>query len=99
MLDAALLRAVQSGVPGTLIQSGASLIPGVGPAAAGLEPLLRQAVIDILQRQHGTVALPAPATIDGSANPPPPPAQVDVLGNLIAGLTKTIESRFPPHTA
>lgn len=52
-LEAIGLKVVQTGIPGQLLQSGASLIPGVGPFAAQLEPMLRKIVIDALSAKQG----------------------------------------------
>lgn len=50
-IDSVILQVVQSGIPGLAIQSGASLVPGVGPFAAQLEPLLRKVVTDVLEKR------------------------------------------------
>lgn len=51
IVDTALIQIIQSGVPGKAIQTGLSAIPGVGPLAAQLEPVLRKIVLDVLAQQ------------------------------------------------
>lgn len=51
-VDIALLQAIQSGVPGQLIQGGAGLIPGAAPFAATLEPILRKIIIDVMEQKQ-----------------------------------------------
>jgi hypothetical protein len=74
-VDAALARAVQSGVPGTAIQTALGFIPGVGPIASQLEPMLRGVVVKVLQERAGTNADPI-----ASANAP---AMLDKVADLI----------------
>jgi len=81
-VDAALLKAVQSGLPGQALQSGLSLIPGAGPFATTLEPILRNIVIQALQKQAGTTAAQGPAAADPAA-----PASTNPLQDQLATLT------------
>lgn len=53
IVDQALLTAVQSGVPGEILKTGAGFIPGAGGIAGMVEPLVRKAVIDLLQQRAG----------------------------------------------
>lgn len=68
-VDAALLKIVQSGLPGTAIQSGLSLIPGAGPIVSGLEPILRNIVIQELQKKAGATATDPATPATGAVNP------------------------------
>jgi hypothetical protein len=79
-VDAALARVIQSGVPGTAIQTGLSLIPGAGPIASSLEPMLRNVVVRVLQERAGTNADPvAPANVSASGGA----AMLDKVADLI----------------
>jgi hypothetical protein len=50
-IDEHLLTIVQSGIPGGLLQAGASAVPGVGPILVQLEPGVRRMVEDILAKR------------------------------------------------
>lgn len=62
LIDQVLLRAIQTGLPGQAIQTGASLIPGIGGLAGALEPMLRKIVTEALEKKIGggeTAHIPA----------------------------------------
>jgi len=50
-VDVALLKAIQSGIPGQAIQTGLGFIPGAGPLASTFEPMIRSLVEDIVQKR------------------------------------------------
>lgn len=80
-VDAALLRAVQSGLPGTAIQTGLSLVPGVGPIASQVEPIVRNLVTKILQERAGPGGI---VTADPAATGPAATDVLDLLAKLVA---------------
>ncbi len=57
-VDVAMLKAIQSGIPGQALQTGLSFIPGAGPIAANLEPMLRKIVEDVLEQRAKTHTTP-----------------------------------------
>ena len=59
-IDSLILQAVQSGIPGMAVQTGLSMVPGVGPIASRLEPIIRQKVIEALQERTGAAPSAAP---------------------------------------
>jgi hypothetical protein len=85
-IDSILLRAVQSGIPGTALQTGASLIPGVGPIASQVEPIVRQLVIDQLSKGTSAPA-PAPTAV-------PPVAAPKVTTPLIDAAAGAVNDSF-----
>ena len=89
VVDKLLLQVVQSGVPGQAIQAGASLIPGVGPLAATIEPIVRQKVIELLGGKIGQSPIPV-ATDDRFAR------IEKVVGDLADVVLKSFK---PPETA
>lgn len=65
-IDQALLRLVQTGLPGQALQTGLGLVPGVGGLAGALEPMLRKVVTDVLERKLSAVEdAPAASPISG----------------------------------
>lgn len=49
--DQAILTVIRSGIPGMALQSGASLVPGVGPMIGQAEPILRSLVDRIVSER------------------------------------------------
>lgn len=78
--ERALLKVVQSGVPGTAIQGGLGLIPGVGPIAAQLEPMVRKITIDALNQKLGIDPTTQPAQGGGNL--------LDLVGNVVENRIK-----------
>jgi len=52
-IERALLKAVESGIPGRIVQTGLGTIPVVGGLAGNLEPLIRKIVLDTLRKRVG----------------------------------------------
>jgi len=77
-VDAALLKVVQSGLPGQAIQAGLSFVPGAGPFVTTLEPIVRNLVTQALQKQAPAGSAPA-----ASATPDPFQPLLDKLSALI----------------
>ena len=90
VVDKLLLQVVQSGIPGQAIQTGASLIPGVGPLASTLEPFIRQKVIEVLQGKVGAV----PVATDTSSGD-----RIGRLEKVVGDLADVLITRFKPDTA
>lgn len=88
-VDVALLRAVQSGIPGTALQTGLSLIPGAGPFATTLEPMVRKIVIDVLQQKTNV----------GSIDPAAVHAETDQRLASIEGILKLIVGKVADKPA
>lgn len=81
--ERALLRVVQTGVPGTAIQTGLGMIPGVGPIASQLEPMIRKITIDALNQKLGLdpTTQPGAAGIGGGNF-------LDTVGNIVESRIK-----------
>ena len=62
-VDNTLLQVIQTGIPGMAIQSGLSLIPGVGPVASRFEPMIRNVVVDVLRQRAGAPAADADVVV------------------------------------
>lgn len=63
-VDQALLQIIQSGLPGSAIQTGISLIPGAGAIGGIVEPLVRKAVEAALEARLGQQAPAGQPTAD-----------------------------------
>lgn len=61
-VDLALLKAVQSGIPGQAINTGFSFLPGASPIVNVVEPIVRNLVTKFLQERTG-------ASVDPNAKP------------------------------
>lgn len=83
--ERALLKVVQSGVPGTAIQGGLGLIPGVGPIAAQLEPMIRKITIDALNQKLGLDPQTGISQPGGSF--------LDLVGNVVENRIKAALDR------
>jgi hypothetical protein len=54
-VNAAVLQFIQSGLPGQAIQASLGFVPGAAPFA-GLEPVLRKVIVEVLQQQQNSQA-------------------------------------------
>lgn len=61
-IDRAVLKAIETGLPGQLVRTGLGAIPGVGGLAAQLEPVIRRVVTDVIEQRLGEAA-PSPLVV------------------------------------
>lgn len=83
-VDVALLKAIQSGIPGQALQTGLSFIPAAGPIAATLEPMVRKIVIEVLEKKVGSTPID-PAAVH---------AETDQRLAGIEGILKLLAGKF-----
>lgn len=91
MIDQAVLKAVESGIPSGLVRTGLGAIPGVGGLASGLEPLIRKAVIDVLKHRIGDGEVDVTGL---GAETQPQPQGLGLPQDIFARLEHIVEQRI-----
>lgn len=87
-VDQALLQIIQSGLPGSAIQTGISLIPGAGAIGGLVEPLVRKAVEAALEARLGQQPTAGQSTATDQLQP-----VIDQFKPLLDQLKTLIEAK------
>lgn len=97
-IDAAAIRAIESGLPGQGITAAAGLVPGLAGIAGLVEPIARRAALEMLA-QREAVNRAGAGTVAGALNPDPLIGAALLNENVLTRLADELAGRIKTRLA